>query len=263
MQTRVYVDGFNLYYRLKEIQRSKGIQTKWLNLVELATIVLPNHCNIEKLRYFTARVSGIPDSGAPARQQVYIKALQSLPEVEVHFGRFLTKTIWRPVINLPLANMPIQVKQSATVVLPKGNHSVTELDQILSVDSYPADVIEKYKKRRKSNKPLPNSVKAEVYALEEKGSDVSLACHLLNDAWKGLFDMAAVISNDTDLVPSVEIVMNEIKKPVVVVCPKENRVAKNLQDVAHSVRYIHQSMIKKSQFPDVIPGTSIIKPAEW
>ena len=33
--------------------------------------------------------------------------------------------------------------------------------------------------------------------MEEKGSDVNLAAHLLNGAWKGMFDAAAVISNDT------------------------------------------------------------------
>ena len=36
MQTRVYVDGFNLYYGAL-----KGTKFKWLNLVELARHVLP------------------------------------------------------------------------------------------------------------------------------------------------------------------------------------------------------------------------------
>ena len=64
MQTRVYVDGFNLYYAAL-----KGTQFKWLNLVELARQVLPAGHTIDKLVYFTARVSGISDRGAPARQR--------------------------------------------------------------------------------------------------------------------------------------------------------------------------------------------------
>ena len=45
--------------------------------------------------------------------------------------------------------------------------------------------------------------------MEEKGSDVSLAAHLLNDAWKGLYDAAAVISNDTDLVTPIQMVAKQ------------------------------------------------------
>jgi hypothetical protein len=89
MRTRVYVDGFNLYYGAV-----KGTPFKWLNLVELARQVLPPGHTIDKLKYFTARVSGASDSGAPARQQAYLSALRTLPEVEVHFGNFLAKTVW-------------------------------------------------------------------------------------------------------------------------------------------------------------------------
>ncbi len=85
MRTRVYVDGFNLYYQLKKSR------TKWLNPVELARLVLKKHHKIDRLRYFTTRVSGIPDQSAPARQQVYQNALGTLPEVEIHFGSFCPK----------------------------------------------------------------------------------------------------------------------------------------------------------------------------
>ena len=55
--------------------------------------------------------------------------------------------------------------------------------------------------------------------MEEKGSDVNLAAYILNDAWKGLFDVAVVITNDTDLVVPIEIVTKELNRPVYVVCP--------------------------------------------
>ena len=102
IRTRVYVDGFNLYYGAL-----KGTQFKWLNLVELTRHVLPTFHTIDKLIYFTARVSGVSDRGAPRRQQVYLNALNTLPEVEVHFGSFLAKTAWRPLINLPVADKKI------------------------------------------------------------------------------------------------------------------------------------------------------------
>lgn len=48
--------------------------------------------------------------------------------------------------------------------------------------------------------------------MEEKGSDVNLAVHLLNDAWKDLFDVGVVVSNDTDLVTPIRMVTVERKK---------------------------------------------------
>ena len=84
MRTRVYVDGFNLYYGAL-----KGTSFKWLDPVRLSRILLPPECVIDKLRYFTARVSGIPDPAALARQHTYLGALGTLPEVEMHFGSFL------------------------------------------------------------------------------------------------------------------------------------------------------------------------------
>jgi hypothetical protein len=51
--------------------------------------------------------------------------------------------------------------------------------------------------------------------MEEKGSDVSLASHLIHDAWAGRFKAGAVLSNDTDLVEPIRIVTQELKKPVV------------------------------------------------
>ena len=49
--------------------------------------------------------------------------------------------------------------------------------------------------------------------MEEKGSDVNLGAHLLNDAWKGLFDAAVVISNDTDLVTPIRMVTSSGASP--------------------------------------------------
>ena len=76
MQVRVYVDGFNLYYGAV-----KGTSYKWLNPVELARQLVPAGYVVDKLKYFTARVSGISNKKAPARQQAFLAALHTLPEV--------------------------------------------------------------------------------------------------------------------------------------------------------------------------------------
>ena len=75
MRTKVHVDGFNLYYGAL-----KGTPFRWLDPVRLSSLLLPRECAIDRLRYFTARVSGEVDPGAPARQRIYMKALATLPE---------------------------------------------------------------------------------------------------------------------------------------------------------------------------------------
>lgn len=39
----------------------------------------------------------------------------------------------------------------------------------------------------------------DIIKTEEKGSDVNLAVHLLNDGWLDAYDCAVVVSNDSDL----------------------------------------------------------------
>ena len=156
MRTRIYVDDFNLYYGAL-----KGTPFKGLNLVELARRLLPARYTVDKLNYFTARVSGVSDSGAPARQHAYLSALGTLPEVQVHFGfgSFLAKAAWRPLTNLPVAGRRIDTP--AAVTLLTGNHPVVG-SQTLPVGSYPTSRVEK-KRRRKAVAPLPDAVIAEVH----------------------------------------------------------------------------------------------------
>ena len=131
MRTRVYVDGFNLYYGAL-----KGTPFKWVDPVRLAALLLPREYVIDRLRYFTARVSGKVDPRAPARQRVYLKALATLPEVEFQYGRFLSKTAWRPLANLPIAGRRIETP--GPVTLPQGNHRVLgERPRTLPVGTYP------------------------------------------------------------------------------------------------------------------------------
>lgn len=85
IRTFVYVDGFNLYYRAL-----KGTPFRWLDLVALSEQLLGDLYSVEKVRYFTAPVSGKLDQGTYIRQQRYLNTLQSLPRVEIHYGTFLS-----------------------------------------------------------------------------------------------------------------------------------------------------------------------------
>ena len=256
MRIWAYVDGFNLYYGAV-----KGTPFKWLNPVELARQVLPAGHTIERLKYFTAHISGAADPDTPRRQYAYLSALKTCPEIEIHFGRFLAKTIWRPITNFPVAEA--QIHSPIAVSLPAGNHMVDggslNASATLAVQAYPP----RGAPRTTTPRPLADALVTEVHAMEEKGSDVNLASHLLNDAWKGSFEGAAVFSNDTDLIEPIRMVAVERAKPVFVVCPGRWSMAQGLQRVATYQRHIRKPMLAASQFPDPIPGTTIRKPVGW
>ena len=83
MKTTVYIDGFNLYYRAL-----KDTPYKWLDLYKLAQELTPKH-TINRIRYFTANVLSTPNNpGAPVRQQIYIRALRTIPNLSIHLGQF-------------------------------------------------------------------------------------------------------------------------------------------------------------------------------
>jgi hypothetical protein len=91
MKTYVYVDGFNLYYGAV-----KDTPYKWLNINELCQLLLPKN-RIARIKYFTARVTGRPDDpDQPVRQQMFLRALRTLPNLEIIYGHFLTNEVYMP-----------------------------------------------------------------------------------------------------------------------------------------------------------------------
>ena len=81
MSTNVYIDGLNLFHGAL-----KGSEHEWLDIRRLAEELLPRD-SIKDVYYFTARmmVSG-GDGGRRQRQDLYLRALASLPRVEVVYG---------------------------------------------------------------------------------------------------------------------------------------------------------------------------------
>jgi hypothetical protein len=78
-RVNVYIDGFNLYYG-----RLKGSPFKWLDPSKLFPLLLPDEYQIGEIKYYTARVSGGPQNpGAPTRQQIYLRALRTIPNLSI------------------------------------------------------------------------------------------------------------------------------------------------------------------------------------
>jgi len=115
--------------------------------------------------------------------------------------------------------------------------------------------------------PLANQVAGrrteQVIKTEEKGSDVNLAAHLLNDGWLDLYDCAVVVSNGSDLAEAMRLVKQHCRKRIGLVTPGNRHPSRQLLDHADFARRIRADVLQRSQLPDPLPGTNIRKPASW
>ena len=99
MRTNVYIDGLNLYNGVVG-----STPYKWLNPQVLVQALLPG-VSISRIRYFTARVVSFPhDPDAPTRQRVYLRALETLPNLSITEGQFKKRMPWYPQFPLVYAN---------------------------------------------------------------------------------------------------------------------------------------------------------------
>lgn len=207
MRVRVYIDGFNLYYRLL-----KKSPYKWCNLKALSQNLIAEDDVIEAIRYFTADVSPrAGDEDAPRRQATYFRALKTIPELTIHKGKFLPKEITRPLKSDP-------------------TKFVTVLDT------------------------------------EEKGSDVNLASFLLMDAFCDSFDLALVLSQDTDLLEPMRMVREEMNKAVVVGWFESTSPGKRHKKTCTSIRHVSSKHLRESQFTNPVigqGGVQIERPTSW
>ena len=213
-KTIFYIDGFNFYY-----SAVKGTPLRWLNFQSLFQRLFPKN-EIAQIKYFTAEVSDLPDNPQQSlRQQVYWRALETIPNLSIHTGHFMTHKIRAKVVN-----------------------------------------------------PPPSTV--EVYKTEEKGSDVNIAAHLLMDGFCDYYECAIVISGDSDLVTPVQMVRDELNKPIGVLnpqrlsgpdCRKERKSAGLRNAASFYKKGMTWGQLEKSQFPDQLQnGHGIIhQPAQW
>ncbi len=96
MRTNVYVDGFNLFYG--SLRRT---DFRWLDLRKLAESLLGTGHSVNRIRYFTARVKATDDPSEPQRQQTYIRAVETITGVSVHFGQYRSNVVSRPLARPP------------------------------------------------------------------------------------------------------------------------------------------------------------------
>ena len=101
---------------------------------------------------------------------------------------------------------------------------------------------------------------------EEKMTDVNIAVALLKDAYDDMFDVAILISADSDLTAPIEIARQEYANKRVVAMFPPNRMSRHLRKVATSSSRIGRDLLRDSQLPDPVAkpgGYPVHKPARW
>ena len=84
LKTNVYIDGFNLYYGC-----IRDTPHRWLDIAALCARLLPKN-KVHRIRYFTALVTPRPNDPQQRNQQeIYIRALRTIPNLTIYFGSFL------------------------------------------------------------------------------------------------------------------------------------------------------------------------------
>ncbi|MBA8989556.1 uncharacterized LabA/DUF88 family protein [Curtobacterium pusillum] len=209
----VYIDGFNLYRRALE-QRP---ECRWLDVRALCELLLPEF-DVVLVRYFTANIKFVEgeDPASPARQRAYLRALQTLPGVTLHFGTFRSDRRWMAVSPL-----------------------------VLDEDGAPRTV--------------------RVRKIEEKGSDVSLAAHLVCDAMSGLVDAVFLLSNDSDFVDALRLARECAGAEIGLISPTAAPARSLLALEPDQVRHVRASALRAAQLPERIADEhgTIVRPKRW
>ncbi|SDK39513.1 6-hydroxy-3-succinoylpyridine 3-monooxygenase [Agrobacterium fabrum] len=244
LRTRIYIDGYNLYYGCL-----RKTEFKWLDVLGLfenrilpsvlfrqtpggdpAKMTLHSACAI---KYFTARII---ESAAKGEDSVSSQA---------HYHNALTTHC------------------GGRLSFVMGNYSLYKSNQYI----VPADDPKRWPR---------DCSKIQVWKLEEKQSDVNLALQMYDDALSGEIDQIVLVTNDTDLAPALDMLKArcpDIVRGLVIPTRKvgggndlEREANTSLARLAHWVRrHIADDELRASQLPDVVPGRrrASVKPHSW
>ena len=196
----VYVDGFNLYFGMREAGFDKS---RWLNIRKLVENLLNAGQELVQIKYFTSRVSNSPEK--QKRQTTYIEALESV-NIEIIYGNY----------------------QDGKAECKRCGH--------------------------------------QWRTAKEKMTDVNIATEMLIDAFHDKYDMALLISGDSDLVPPIKTIHSNFKSKRVMIAFPPQRHNSSMGLVAKGSMTIGRKKLKDSQFDETVTsknGYKLTIPARW
>lgn len=104
------------------------------------------------------------------------------------------------------------------------------------------------------------------YDSKEKKTDVNIAVNVLRDAFKDDFDVAIIISGDSDLVPPVIAVRELFPNKEVRIAFPPTHESNDLKKASNGSFTIGRHKLESALFPNIVNdkyGNSFIKPIQW
>lgn len=101
---------------------------------------------------------------------------------------------------------------------------------------------------------------------EEKMTDVQIATQMLTDAFADRYDMAMVVSADSDLVPPISAIRHLFPEKRIVVAFPPARHSLGLTRAANACFTIGRGVLRQSQFPETVrkaDGFTLKRPNRW
>ena len=195
-----YIDGFNLYFGMREA----GFDNcRWLNTKLLVEKLLKPHQELIRVNYFTSRVSSNPDK--QKRQSTYIDALESTG-IKITYGNY-----------------------------QDGSEECKRCGHIWRT-------------------------------AKEKMTDVNIATAIMVDAFQDNYDMAMLISGDSDLTPPIREVHRLFNNKRVFIAFPPKRHNSSMALVAKGSEIIGRKKLTDAQFDEEVEsktGYKLKRPKEW
>lgn len=119
--------------------------------------------------------------------------------------------------------------------------------------------------KKKTKISVTDDVAIVARVFEEKGTDVNIATHMVNDAHNKMYDTAIVVCNDSDIADAVRIVTKELGLKVIVVNPSGGYPSNVLSKYASFTKNVREGQVLSSQFPAQISDANgiINRPSNW
>lgn len=175
-------------------------------------------------------------------------------------------------------NDELQVVKYFTALVEGQTKQLNQLAYLSALGTLPkVDIIQgKFKKKRIRCTHPGCPLRGDRFfdSQEEKHTDVNIALHMLDDAYRNRCDTLVLISGDSDLVPAVQHVILRfpmtrvfVYVPVPQSCLPGQRHAMELKMAASDGKNLPAALIRSCQFPDPVvnqlTGQVIHKPANW
>lgn len=230
LRTRVYVDGYNLYYGCL-----RKTPYKWLDIRALAERILATVL--------------LEVEGEPAKFSLTPLAVK-------YFTASILKNFARSDDSVP--------SQTAYHQALRG-HLGSDLDLIEGY--YAAEPARAH--RHVKGQAARDCELVDIWKLVEKQSDVALALHAYADALRGEVDHVVFVTNDTDVVPCLDLIRAHTAARIGLIIPTRASERPTNRDLSRRADWVRSHVLEEelagSQLPSMVKldGRAVHKPFSW